>query len=408
MTYKPSEEGGWASLDSPSKKTPKADWAAAGAPLDASGLAPLPPHDLIPLLPRGSTVFDSLPARAIVLEPLAPAVGDGLIVARRPDSVGVVLIRGGKIAEVYSVNELQRISGAPALQRIREQKDATISSWRLQPSVVDIIPPLLRADPYYADLRLEWVNWERLLGDLRGRPGTFIVELITPVGRGVINLRDGLYVASFTDTQPELCEPSLLDEIAGVNTGSLRVLREEPAAAKSDDVAHSAPDDPEIAMIGVPPVDYGTVPEAAAPAPAPMSDIPELPPAPSDNGGGGSIEASATQEPIEAKSMLRQLLGLGPQGTATATAERAESTVSTATGSTPSVAVLLPDLKLIAFNHLHRAEPKLESMLDEAAADNRSLDWVASAIRSTPLLYVSQGTLDDLANEVLALGSRTD
>ncbi|MFN2582564.1 MAG: hypothetical protein ABR498_07475, partial [Candidatus Dormibacteria bacterium] len=76
------------------------------------------------------------------------------------------------------------------------------------------------------------------------------------------------------------------------------------------------------------------------------------------------------------------------------------------TGSSASVAQLLPDLKLIAFNHLHRAEPKLESMLDQAAADNRSLEWVASAIRSTPLLYVSQGTLDDLANEALALGSR--
>ncbi|MFN2582647.1 MAG: hypothetical protein ABR498_07895, partial [Candidatus Dormibacteria bacterium] len=318
MTEQPSTEGGWASLDQPSKNRDEGDWRTV-VPTDTSGLAPLPPHDLIPLLPRGSTVFESLPARAIVMEPLAPAIGDGVMVARRPDSVGVVLIRGGNIAEVYSVQEKSRITSTAALQRIRDSKDASMSAWRLQPSVVDIIPPLLRADPYYADLRLEWVNWERLLGDLRGRPGTFIVELTTPVGRGVINLRDGLYVASFTDTHPELCEPSLLDEIAGVNTGSLRVLREEPEAAKADDVAHSRPEDPEIAMIGVPPIEYSGPATSEPSTPPPSTDIADIPPAPTDN-GSPSLDAGSGQEPIEAKSMLRQLLGRGTQGaTATAT-----------------------------------------------------------------------------------------
>ena len=336
-------------------------------------------------------MFDSLPARAIIMEPLAPAIGDGVIVARRPDAIGVVLIRGGAIAEVYSVTDRGKMTGSQALQRIREWQDATMSAWRLSSNVVDIIPSLLRAEPYYADLRLEWVDWQRLLGDLRGRPGTFVVELITPAGRGVINLQNGLDVASFTDTHPELCAPALLDEIAAVNTGSLRVLREHAEAAQTDDIAHSAPEDPEIAMIGAPPVEYSGASDAAS---IPAGDRPDG----SAVLESGSVDASQ-QESVESASRLRQLLGLETQSAVPA-AVRAEQ-------PTPTVGALLPDLKLIAFNHLHRAEPQLESMLDDAAAENRSLDWVAAAIRSTPLLYVSQGTLDDLAAEVLALGATT-
>ena len=389
MTEHP-EEGGWAALDQPSGDSsigvPEAGWRGPGAALDSDALPPLPPHDLIPLLPRGSTVFDALPARAVVLEPLAPAIADGVVVARRPDGIGVVLIRAGAIAEVYCVNGQGRITGSPALQRIREWQDATVSAWRLSSNVVDIIPSLLRAEPYYADLRLEWVNWERLLGDLRNRPGTFVVELITPMGRGVVNLRDGLNVASFTDTHPELCEPSLVDDIAAVNTGSLRVLREGRSAPAADDVAHSAPEDPGIAMIGAPPVEYSGAPE---PSPADVTAAPV-------DMGGSTLDAPSP-DPLETRSSLRQVLGVAPQSSAPAA-------VHTGPAS-PGTAVLLADLKLIAFNHLHRAEPQLETMLDEAAAENRPLEWVASAIRSTPLLYVSQGTLDDLADEVLALGA---
>jgi hypothetical protein len=57
-------------------------------------------HDMgrdssLPLLPEGSTVFEALPIGAVVLDALAPAVGDGLMTIRQGESSGVIVIRGG-------------------------------------------------------------------------------------------------------------------------------------------------------------------------------------------------------------------------------------------------------------------------------------------------------------------------
>jgi hypothetical protein len=362
----------------------------------------MPPPDLIPLLPRGTTVFDTLPARALVLEPLAPAIGDGVVVIRRTDAVGVVLIRSGAIAETYCVEGTERSTGTPALAHIRSWTDATMSAWRLSNAVVDVIPPLLRSEPHYADLRLEWVNWERLLSDLRGRPGAFIVELITPVGRGVISLRDGNFVASFTDTHPELCEPSLLDEIASANSGSLRVLREQTGTVLFDDVANAgAPDDTDYQMVGSAPVEYGSTTE---PSKSSGRETAGGSAAAGDDGETAAPpeEPSPAPQP-ESRSMLRQLLGLGQQQSSAAAAAE---TATAADGPGASVASLLPTLKLIAFNHTHRSEPALENLFTEAAAQSRSVEWLALAVRNTPVPFVTQATLDDIADAILGLASQ--
>lgn len=275
MDDKPSQEGGWA----------------------ATPLPEMPPHDLIPLLPGGTAVFESLPARAVVLTPLAPAVGDGVILARRPDGVGVVLIRGGAIAEAYHVTSRQRTTGSPALQRIHDSSDAVVSAWRLEPDVVDVIPTLLRADAHYNDLRLEWVDWELLLSDLRTRRATYVVELITLEGRGVVSLCNGQAVASFTDTHPGVCDMSVVDELAEVGAGTVRVLREDAQAAAADDVVHDAPEDPEIAMIGAAPMEYRSMPQTAN----------------GETGGGDQGAAAAAADALETRGTVRSLLGLGQQ-----------------------------------------------------------------------------------------------
>jgi hypothetical protein len=302
-------DGDWNGLEQPSHQRLESEWQAP-TKLDPAVLPAMPAPDLIPLLPTGATVFDTLPARALVLEPLAPAISDGVVVIRRTEAVGVVLIRGGAIAETYCVEATERSTGTPALARIRGWTDATMSAWRLSSAVVDVIPPLLRSEPQYADLRLEWVNWERLLSDLRGRPGAFIVELVTPVGRGVISLRDGNYVASFTDAHPELCEPSLLDEIASSSTGALRVLREQTGTVLFDDVAHAgAPDDTDYQMVGTAPLEYGGTTEIGqasgreAVGDAEPGDDGEAPAPPEEPSPAASTES---------RSMLRQLLGARP------------------------------------------------------------------------------------------------
>ena len=71
---------------------------------------PVPAPDIIPLLPRGDTVFEDLPVRALVLEALAPAIGDGLIVIRRSPGVGVILIRSGRVTDTYAVEVVDFIA----------------------------------------------------------------------------------------------------------------------------------------------------------------------------------------------------------------------------------------------------------------------------------------------------------
>jgi hypothetical protein len=70
------------------------------------------------------------------------------------------------------------------------------------------------------------------------------------------------------------------------------------------------------------------------------------------------------------------------------------------------VAQLLPELKRLVQERLHHSSLRLEILLEDAAANNASLDAVAAEVRATPIRGVMQSTLDDLADEMLALGQR--
>ncbi|HEY6783024.1 MAG TPA: hypothetical protein VI296_07285, partial [Candidatus Dormibacteraeota bacterium] len=134
----------------------------------------------LPLLPAGTPMFDSLPFGALVLDALAPAIGNGLITLRDGGEEGVVVVRDGVMSECVWVANGVRSTGDVALAQIRLAATTAISACRLSGEAMSLIGPLIRSEPCYADLRLEWVAWPQLLNDLRERSLTFVVELTTP------------------------------------------------------------------------------------------------------------------------------------------------------------------------------------------------------------------------------------
>src|SRR5579864_275264 len=51
-------------------------------------------------------------------------------------------------------------------------------------------------------------------------------------------------------------------------------------------------------------------------------------------------------------------------------------------GAEPDVAALLPELRAVVQRRLHRSSPRLELILDDAAADGHSVEWAAAAVRA--------------------------
>jgi len=179
----------------------------------------------LPLLPAGSFLFEHLPARAIVLDALAPAVANGVITLTDDgDRTGVLVIRDGGITDAVSIDDGSRCSGDGAFARISDWTSASMSAWRWNDPEMSLVDPLIHGANCYEDLRLQWTAWAQLLEDLRARDGTFVVELFTPIGRGVTIIRGGKQVATYTDAHPSLGEPDLIDALAAGGTGSVRVL----------------------------------------------------------------------------------------------------------------------------------------------------------------------------------------
>lgn len=210
-------------------------------PIDAAAGDILPERDLIPLLPRGVPVFEDIPVRAVVIDALAPAIGDGTMVIRGEGGVGVVLVREGRLLEVLVFDEETRRDGQELLTEMRAWADANVSAYRLDRPLIGLSSSILRGETLYEDLRLSWTNWRSLLADLATREGSFVVELTTPAGRGVTCFANGRQVASYTDSHPALGEPSLLDTLAASGTGNVWVRHQRAAPIDFDPSAVSTP-----------------------------------------------------------------------------------------------------------------------------------------------------------------------
>jgi hypothetical protein len=151
-----------------------------------------------------------------------------------------------------------------------------------------------------------------------------------------------------------LGDASLIDAIAEAGSGAIRVLR--------DSVQAAAPPAPpaSVHVREVQPVDEGE-------GIAHVFGVPQRPPG-----------VMPLPEPVPA--FQRQMDG-----------ER-------------TVAQLLPQLKRLVQERLHQSSLRLEILLEDAAANNASLDSVVGEVRATPIRGVMQSTLDELADEMLALG----
>jgi hypothetical protein len=188
------------------------------------------PHvadDPIPLLPRGTPLFELIAAPAIVIEALGPTVGDGMVLVRAPGCLGVILVADGELLEEYSFETGVRLHGGEALGRIASWQDATVSAYRFDRVVVSVAPVLLRGRLSYEDLHLKWTDWRALLAELRHRSGLIAVEVDTPTGRGVTLIGAGRQLATYTDAHPEPGDDALLDPLAATGEGTIRV-RHEP------------------------------------------------------------------------------------------------------------------------------------------------------------------------------------
>ena len=173
-----------------------------------------------------------------MVEALAPVIGNGCLISRRSGSAGAILVKNAALFEVYAHEDGKScMEGDTALRVIGGWSDATVSAYQLEPMVVEVAPWLFRGIPCYQDLRLEWTDWKGLLADLCDREGLFIVDLNTPLGRGVTVIVNGRQVATYTEKHPEPGDEGLLDPLAATKRGTVWVLREPPSAAREPESA---------------------------------------------------------------------------------------------------------------------------------------------------------------------------
>lgn len=361
-------------------------------------------HDLIPILPRGSALFEGIPAPAIVVEALSPAIGDGAVVARRPGSVGVILVKDGALFEQYAFEGGTRLDGSGALGLIASWSDATVSAYRFDPVVVAVAPSLFRGSPCYEDLRLEWTDWPGLVADLCSRDGLFVVELDTPAGRGVTLIVDGRQVATYTEAHPELGDATLLDPLAATRRGTIWVRR-EPLGGQEEQAAPAEVQTAAGAAFGAaasllhepaasgetdwsvpPPWRADAVGEAA---PEPYGDVPSP-------GPGGPFAAFGSRRDLPEPPSAPPW---GPPGTTPPPGS------FPATGAGPSVPLLAAELKQVARIRLQRSSSRVEAMVDEAVTQGMPLDVLLDEIRGLVIRGVMQSTLDEVAEEMAALAS---
>jgi hypothetical protein len=400
-------------------------------------------RDPIPLLPHGAVVFEAIPVRALVMEALAPAIGDGTLVVRDSNRSAVVLVQHGAISEVHAFTDGAAHSGEGTLAEVQAWDDAAVWAHRIDASLVDLCSALLRGDTIYDDLRLDWTDWPALLGDLGRRGGAFVVEIFSPAGRGVTCVAAGRQALSYTDIHPSLGDPALLEAMAQNGEGSVRVRRVNPGALADAGAAlarQPATPLPAPAPAGQPAV--------AAPA---ATAAPAHSPADGDNTGNGAghVEPQATpardwppttpardwppttwqpsQQPVAQPAPAAQpeqrpapadalpdLGWIAPWQTAWReepaheTAAPVTDTAWAAAADEPAPAVplgqllqaVLGDLQAIARRRLHLSASRVVAVLDEAALQQRSVDTVLAEIREMSIRGVMPSTVEEMVDEM--------
>jgi hypothetical protein len=375
-----------------------------------------PGPDPIPLLPRGEVVFEGLPLQALILEALAPALGNGSLVVRDHDRGAVVLARDGVIAEVHAFIGTATRSGDGMLAEVQGWSEAVVSAHRLDALLVDVCEALLRGEVIYTDLRLDWVEWPGLLADFSRRGGAYAVEIFTPAGRGVTCVAAGQQALSYTDIHPALGDPAMLEAMASNREGSIRVRRLNATAFAATVMSGGA------AATGAP---AGTPPAASMPSRSPAFATGEhgngsartepRAPAPETSEEKAHAEAAtpSTGEPatpIAPDEVLPDLAWVAPWQTPwrdepaatpdTVQAGSGETAPSSSVSARPSVGDMLGALRSIAQRRLQLSASRVELVLDEAAREQRPLDSVLEEIRAMSIRGVMPSTVDAMVAEM--------
>jgi 4'-phosphopantetheinyl transferase len=376
---------------------------------------PLP--DPIPLLPRGEVLFEGLPLAALIMDALAPTLGHGSMVVRDRDRGAVALVRDGALVEMHAFSGASSRSGEGVLAEVQGWPEATVSAHRLGPLLVDVCEALLRGEIMYTDLRLEWVEWPALLADFKRRGGAFAVEIFTPAGRGVTCVAVGQQALSYTDIHPSLEDPALLEAMASNRDGSIRVRRLNAAAFAATARAASAPGS------GVEAAAAAATTAAAATAEGPM---PSTTLGGAGNGNGAAhAEARAADAtpregaapaqaagpapgepgaPLVADDILPDMTWVAPWQTPwrdeAVTDATPEPVTSPSETAALSVGDMLSDLRSIAHRRLQLSASRVETVLDEAAREQRTLDSVLEEIRGMSIRGVMPSTVDAMVAEM--------
>jgi hypothetical protein len=380
----------------------------------------------LPLLPAGISVFESLPMRALVLDALAPVVGNGMITLSDHECEGVLVVRDGRVAEQVWVAGGARSHGDEALALIRSADTALVSARRLSDEAMGLLAPLLQGVPYYADLRLEWVAWRQFLSELCERGGAFVVDVTAPSGRGVTYIRDGRQVATFTESHPSLGDAALLDDIAAEGVGTIRVLVENVATEQQGSVVTP------VVATSIAGSQEPEVPAAVAPYPDPAPPV--LPWEAAGPAAPGSAPAGLRAAFDRDSDAPGHVLSLGTAGMATPGTSRREvpsvddpnatfsamfglqqnatherrsvaDDVSRA-GAQRDVASVLPQLKLLVQTRLQRSSASVEEVVDNAATDHQTVGWLSDRVRVMTMRGFLRSTFDQLADDMLALARR--
>jgi hypothetical protein len=355
----------------------------------------------LPLMPAGATLFDALPAGAVVLDALAPAVGDGVITVRDGATAGLLVIREGSVVDIAWIADGESTFGEEAMVMVRGSSGASVSATRLSDEALDLLGPLLHGDSCYSDLRLEWVDWARLLDDLRERGDTFVIELETPSGRGVTFIKGGRQVATYTDSHPSLGGSDLLDTLAAGGSGTIRVSVDAGARRPALAVMALGQESPAaIAWQAQPAPTVG--PMLGSPPPiAPETDYMEIvgvaPEAPNFESLDDAIVSPKLPEPRDPESIFGSRFDVQRPAPLI--------TFGAAYPAVPGggVAALLPQLRSLVRERLQLSSASVEDLLDAAATDGQTVAWLADRVRVMTVRGFMHSTLEHLADEMLAL-----
>ncbi len=325
----------------------------------------------LPLLPAGARIFDDLPIRALVLEALAPAIGNGVIAMRDGEDEGILVVRAGSLSETVWVTDGVRSTGDHANALMHEAASATVSASRLPEDAMGLIGPLIRGIPCYADLHLEWVVWPHLLTDLCARGETFAVELVAPTGRGVTVLQGGRQIATFAESHPTLGNPEILDDLVAGGVGTIRILIDSVVRPP----AHAEP-----RVMAAPIVEAQRRDVVARLVTRPV--IVE-----SDDANATLSALFGPNRDASDQPQLNGFDGHGQQGSI-------------------QVESVLPQLKLLVRNRLQRSAGSVEEVVDSAAHDRHSVEWLSDRVRAMTMRGFLHSTFDQLADDMLALAAR--